>query len=55
MGNPGVHLTVHLSLTVDWYYYAPSLEVFKAKWDWAFEQPGLGEDVLAHGWGVGIR
>ena len=35
---------------------APSLEVFKARLDGqGFEQPGLGEDVPAHGRGVGTR
>jgi len=30
---------------------APSLAVFKAQVKWVFEQPGLVEDVLAHGMG----
>jgi len=32
---------------------APSLEVFKARW--SSKQPGLVEDVPAHGRGVGTR
>jgi len=34
---------------------APSLAVFKARLDGALEQPGLVEDVPAHGRGVGTR
>jgi len=34
---------------------APSLAVFKARLDGALSQPGLVEDVPAHGRGVGTR
>ena len=34
---------------------APSLAVFKARLDGALKQPGLVEDVPAHGRGVGTR
>jgi len=34
---------------------APSLAVFKARLDGAFEQPGLVEGVPAHGRGAGTR
>jgi len=33
----------------------PSLAVFRARLDGAFEQPGLVEGVPAHGRGVGTR
>jgi len=34
---------------------APSLEVFQGQVGWSSEQPGLGENVPAHGRGVGTR
>ena len=34
---------------------APSLEVFRARVGWGFEQPGLVEGVPARGRGVGTR
>jgi len=34
---------------------APSLEVVQGQVGWSSEQPGLVEDVLAHGRGIGTR